>query len=507
MQTNKTILLEDHSSTPVEAIQFKNTYCISNELRQQQINQAFARGFPSLVPQPSTMEPIAIVGFGPSLVSQLDEIRKFKYILSMSGATQLLLDNGIVSTWHMECDPRPHKADFLKTPHDDTEYLLLSCVHQAVFEKLKGKKIKLWHMPGIDTMDQLPLLFPRETWLVLIGGSNVGTCSMPLARMLGFHDFHVFGLDHSFESEVGATHAGFHPNSTKHRMKVRANGKEYITSTVFLQGAKDFFDVMVKLGDCRATIYGDSLLKAMAAEKPAPDIVTEQGFLLAAQIKPVATPEYTAQNFEMHKKYPTYGMSGIKRADTVIKLMASDKFKTVLDYGCGKGTLADALPFPIWEYDIAIENKNRAPRPADLVICSDMLEHVEPEMLDNVIGDLRRVTNKLLYVVVHTGPAMKILPDGRNAHLIQQSGEWWKEKLSKLFEVGPPVKTMNGLEVHLCCAPKNEVQAILRTHVPRVPAKVEKKEVKPVLPPMFGMQPPAEKPLALAIRALAREAA
>jgi hypothetical protein len=36
---------------------------------------------------------------------------------------------------------------------------------------------------------------------------------------------------------------------------------------------------------------------------------------------------------------------------------------------------------------------------------------------------------------VHTGPAKKILPDGRNAHLIQQPPSWWLPKFMERFEL------------------------------------------------------------------------
>jgi hypothetical protein len=36
---------------------------------------------------------------------------------------------------------------------------------------------------------------------------------------------------------------------------------------------------------------------------------------------------------------------------------------------------------------------------------------------------------------VHTAPAVKHLPDGRNAHLIIEPIEWWKRVLSQYFEI------------------------------------------------------------------------
>jgi hypothetical protein len=33
------------------------------------------------------------------------------------------------------------------------------------------------------------------------------------------------------------------------------------------------------------------------------------------------------------------------------------------------------------------------------------------------------------------GPAVKVLADGRNAHLIQKPSSWWLEKLIQHFEI------------------------------------------------------------------------
>ena len=57
---------------------------------------------------------------------------------------------------------------------------------------------------------------------------------------------------------------------------------------------------------------------------------------------------------------------------------------------------------------------------ADLVCCIDVLEHIEPELIDNVIFDLSTIVIKFGFFSIHQGPAGKILLDGRNAHLIQK---------------------------------------------------------------------------------------
>lgn len=139
-------------------------------------------------------------------------------------------------------------------------------------------------------------------------------------------------------------------------------------------------------------------------------------------------------NQELHEK-PHYGTSGVRHANQVQALAASLQTQDILDYGCGKSTLANNLPFKIKQYDPAIPKYNKTPNPADLVVCTDVLEHIEPEYIDNVLDDLKRVTGKRGLFVIATRPAQKHLPDGRNAHLIQENGLWWLTKLWDRFEV------------------------------------------------------------------------
>jgi hypothetical protein len=67
----------------------------------------------------------------------------------------------------------------------------------------------------------------------------------------------------------------------------------------------------------------------------------------------------------------------------------------------------------------------REPEPHDLVVCSDVLEHIEPDCLGDVLRHLYDLTKKALFVDVACRPAKKVLADGRNAHLIQRDPSAW----------------------------------------------------------------------------------
>lgn len=143
---------------------------------------------------------------------------------------------------------------------------------------------------------------------------------------------------------------------------------------------------------------------------------------------------YKAQNKTLHEN-EEYGTSGHKYAEVVRDIAFQLKTYDILDYGCGKRTLEKALGHPIKNYDPCIEGLDTAPEPADLVVSTDVLEHIEPDYLDNVLDDIERVTRRFAFVQVATRPAKKILPDGRNAHLIQEPMSWWLPKFAERFNI------------------------------------------------------------------------
>lgn len=112
----------------------------------------------------------------------------------------------------------------------------------------------------------------------------------------------------------------------------------------------------------------------------------------------------------------------------------------LLDYGCGaKCRLASSLKIDhkitYQAYDPAVKRFSKEPMPAQMVACVDVLEHIEPEYLESVLDDLARLAEGIAFISVDTGPAIKVLDDGRNAHLIQQPIEWWLPKFTQRFDL------------------------------------------------------------------------
>ena len=140
--------------------------------------------------------------------------------------------------------------------------------------------------------------------------------------------------------------------------------------------------------------------------------------------------KYRDLNRQLHHTRADYGKSSHKWAEVVFTKCAELDTTSVLDYGCGKGTLGLELPFAIQQYDPAITKYSTPPEPADIVICTDVLEHIEPDCLDDVLADLRRLTRKRGIFAIPDFPAIKTLADGRNAHLIVEELGFWTHKIA-----------------------------------------------------------------------------
>lgn len=137
-----------------------------------------------------------------------------------------------------------------------------------------------------------------------------------------------------------------------------------------------------------------------------------------------------------HLRRP-WGVTGQSHSDSILALYREYHCESILDYGCGQGLLSQRIGdlAPVANYDPGIAKYQTAPSPADLVVCTDVLEHIEPECLDSVLLDIHSKTVKIAYFTICSLAAKSHFPDGRNLHLIQQPESWWQLKLSQYFNI------------------------------------------------------------------------
>jgi hypothetical protein len=137
---------------------------------------------------------------------------------------------------------------------------------------------------------------------------------------------------------------------------------------------------------------------------------------------------------------------------------------TLLDYGCGQGTFGLIFPpitnLEVKEYDPCVPGKSEAPGPADVVVCTDVLEHIEPECLENVLNDLQRLTKKVIFLAICLSPSGKRYSDGQNCHLSQLPFDIWFAKIRKRFNIteASTRKSPSGHDMFVCIAQAKEIK-------------------------------------------------
>lgn len=149
------------------------------------------------------------------------------------------------------------------------------------------------------------------------------------------------------------------------------------------------------------------------------------------------TPEYRELNRKLHQDNEQYGTSGQHWRNAVRELSEYGRL-SILDFGCGKQTLKKALgpAYRVTGYDPCIEGLDTPPEPHDVIVCGDVMEHVEPDLVMNVLREIRRLMKVRGLFVIGMNPAKKTLADGRNAHLSLHTQEEWAAKLTAAgFEV------------------------------------------------------------------------
>lgn len=161
-------------------------------------------------------EKIAIVGGGRSIHRTWDEIRKFRHILAINNTHNTLRRYGIDATF-LSVDPLPEIAGFAKGA---SRAIVATRCDPSVFDALKGAVVRIFDTPG-----DIPML------------SATASTAVPLVMKMGFRQAVFFGCECSY---TGFSHADRHED--REVLKVRADGKEFITAPDYYWLAREMAD-------------------------------------------------------------------------------------------------------------------------------------------------------------------------------------------------------------------------------------------------------------------------
>jgi hypothetical protein len=148
---------------------------------------------------------------------------------------------------------------------------------------------------------------------------------------------------------------------------------------------------------------------------------------------------------ELHKQETFYEESATTlHKESIGQYINVSGSKTILDYGCGKAVqyfkenIHNEYFYGIMPslYDPAIEEYSNLPNGKfDMVICTDVLEHIEEADVPYVIKEIYSKAEKFVYLGICNSPADAVLLDGRNAHVTQKPLSWWVEQIQPYADV------------------------------------------------------------------------
>jgi hypothetical protein len=228
------------------------------------IRYALSLGLPELQPCPVSHDGTFIVcGSGPSIETHIEDIRKealIRPICAVNGAHDFLVENGIKPALFLTVDPRPMEQNF-KHVNDDTIYLIASRCDVSTFEVLKGRNILVWHAWGGAEENAL-----YGNKLSYGGGTTSGLRALTIGYILGFRNFHLYGIDSclmQMEKRVGEGEIHMAVETTD----VIVGGTTFICTMAMAQQASAFQDSYDFLPGASYKSFGNGLITAIIAER------------------------------------------------------------------------------------------------------------------------------------------------------------------------------------------------------------------------------------------------
>lgn len=229
--------------------------------RLANVDYAMSLGLPQLEMQPEQKGHMTLACYGPSLKHTYRDMTGT--VMSVSGAHDYLIEHGRIPTFHVEADPRPHKAGMLKRANDETQYLIASACHHSVFEALKGRNVRVFHYDNGPESQWWHASNAPNTPLIG-GGSTVGLRAFEVAHVLGFRALEVHGMDSSFEKS-GKQWAGPHTGRLKDAFLVTCNGRPFWTSSLMVQAARECCAFVLN-HEIKIRFRGDGMIREMLKE-------------------------------------------------------------------------------------------------------------------------------------------------------------------------------------------------------------------------------------------------
>ncbi len=141
------------------------------------------------------------------------------------------------------------------------------------------------------------------------------------------------------------------------------------------------------------------------------------------------------------------GLSILKHKESIRTFVQSTGAKTMLDFGSGRGDAyrsphklhhylglpraAVTLYDPAFATDGVFSTSTLPTGQFDLVVCSDVVEHLVPEEVPEFVARLFSYAKTGVWASFCSREAKKFFADGRNLHTCVRPPEWWQEQFDQ----------------------------------------------------------------------------
>lgn len=405
---------------------------------------------------------------GPSLSKYLDEIQlksldKKNYLVVCSNMTgSYLLENGITAHVHFIIDPQAKKK-YDVTPgktSPNTEYWINAACDPAVFHELAEQGIKPKMFLADFDADGAAITAVRESMrpgqkgmMAIQGGTMAGLRAINLADAMGFRRMEYYGFDAIVELKDGkARPYAYEKKRGEAIIEVSCDrcDAKFASTLIFQKQVNEFLSWRANMPWMDINIIGGGLVDHY--KKHVEQLEVEDNKRKNVEYR--FTPEYAALQRDLHAQ-GDYGVTGQYFMPSIFHAISQIAKKygsvSVLDYGAAKGGTLAGVQEHFWLppcvetacYDPFIPAFAAEPSPADLVICTDVMEHVEPECTLAVLDHIASLTKKIVFFSISLQQANKVLADGRNAHINLRKVQFWLNEIKKRF-ITSEVKLQNG---------------------------------------------------------------
>jgi len=374
--------------------------------------------------------PAILVGGGPSVADNLDEIRLLveggATVFAMNAASKFLHEHGIAVNYQVIADAKQETSTLVDC--NASHLLIASQVDPSTLAAAisSGSRVALWHL-AIDDMDDL---FPEDKvkrggYALVGGGASVGNSALCLAYVLGYREIHCFGYDSSHRGDE--SHAYSQPmNKFIPAVEVEWAGKTYRSSVAMKAQAEKFQITAQALNQegCEVVVHGDGLLPAMYNTPPA-HLTERDKYRLMWQ-------------FDGYRDFSP----GEEIVPRFLEVAKPDGL--IVDFGCGTGKASIALSksghdvfmvdfadncrddeaknLPFLEWDMTHPMPMRSP----FGICADVMEHIPEKDAETVVRNILEASNKVFFQISTVQDKFGDVI-GQRLHCTVKPHVWWAE--------------------------------------------------------------------------------